>query len=80
MEKKIEHGIVTWDWKADIDVDQLNSVCERVCAFGGRPFFHEVNTYSDENALLVTNYKLSTEEAQAIWDKEYDSFEEDEEE
>ena len=52
--------LITWDWRASIDVLELQDVLKE---FG--IFVSEVNTYSDEYAIVISESQITPKEADA---------------
>ena len=61
------NSVVTWDWKEQVDVDQLNRAL-RDAGFTGS--VHEVFTNSDQYALVVSDKEITEDEALELWHQE----------
>ena len=66
-QRKRQTSIVSWDWKDQLDVDQLNQAL-RAAGFEGS--VTEVFTNSDQFAIVVSPVEIDADEALDIYEKE----------
>lgn len=64
-----EHHVLSWDWREQIDLDDLATAVREVS--GGRAHVTQVDTGSDQYAIVVADRKLTHDEAvaahEAVW-------------
>lgn len=61
------HRILSWDWKEQPDLDQLREALREVS--GGTVHLHEVDTGSDQFAVVLTDREWSDDEVQLGYDR-----------
>ena len=68
------HHIITWDWRQQPDVEELNNALEDIISNGYPPTVYTADTASDEYAWVVSsNCGLIPKEVQEIfnnWERE----------
>lgn len=69
MKKELKADVMIWDYKEQIDIDELNRILR---GFGFPGAIRQVDTDSDSYALVITNNNASQDKAQEIFDKETD--------
>lgn len=57
--------VMTWDWKEQLDLEELDRAVRK--ASGGLARVHEIDTCSDEFAIVVADHRVTPDEAQAAW-------------
>lgn len=61
----MSHRILSWDWREQPDMEQFGKVVEELS--GGRVHLHEVNTGSDQYAVVLTDENLPFAEVDAVY-------------
>jgi hypothetical protein len=56
---------LSWDWRGQPDLDQLARIVLDVS--GGTVHVHQVDTGSDDYAIVVSDRPLTDGEAYAVW-------------
>lgn len=65
MAKK-SYSIIIWDWKEQVDIDELNAAIKR-----GHIYFHEGNYDGDSYVLIASAEKLTKKQIAEIERKEF---------
>ena len=66
--------VMTWDWKEDTDLNQLDQMVRAVS--GDRAYIYDVITDSDQRACVVSPRKLTDEEVLAVYRERFAEEEE----
>lgn len=64
-----ETGLTIWDWKEQVDVDELNTLLKRA---GFKGSINAVTTDDDQNAIIVSPDEITDEQAQEFYEVEYE--------
>lgn len=64
---RVSARVLWWDWREQPDLGALAKILTEVS--GGTVHLHEVDTCSDEYAVVISSAPLSAEEAVAAWEK-----------
>lgn len=62
---------ITWDWKGQPDVNELNATLKRA---GFKGSINAVETNGDQMALVVSPIPLSDKEAQEVYNQQHDDL------
>jgi hypothetical protein len=65
---KVQHEIITWDWKEQIDPEHLSEAIKKVYDGKNCPRIYEVDTGQDCYAIVVASSEMTEEQVQAAWD------------
>jgi hypothetical protein len=57
--------VLSWDWKEQIDLDDLDDAVRAASAGVAR--VHQIDTQSDQFAIVVADHRVTPEEADAAW-------------
>ncbi len=60
------HRILSWNWRGQPDLERLATALREVS--GGAVHLHEVDTGSDEYAIILSDRPLRPLEIDRIWD------------
>lgn len=58
--------VLTWDWRQQPDLDRLAAAIRDLT--GGNVGLHQVDTGSDEYAIVLADQLLTDAEARSIWE------------
>jgi hypothetical protein len=61
---KVRYGLVSWDWKEQIPLDQLAEVLAHI---DPRLHVYDVDTNSDTIAIVVSDQHLDEDQVRAAW-------------
>jgi hypothetical protein len=69
----INARIVTWDWKEQVDFDELRRVIAELS--GGQVHMAEVDTDSDQFAWVLADGPITSEQANEIYRRRWEEYE-----
>jgi len=72
MAAGVKHEIMTWDWKQQIDLEELNDAVETVFNGTDRPFIVRIDTQEDQYGIVVCEKQITEAEATKL----YEAYEE----
>lgn len=61
-----------WDYKEQPPMDEIGVYVESLSSLAMAIFWYEIDTQSSNYALVITNKKVSYEEALALWSTGWD--------
>ena len=69
MAKEVRQVILIWDWRDNIPLCDINDALADVANGEDCPGFHEVDTGSDQGAVIVTSIRITVVQAQEKWEE-----------
>ncbi len=62
--------LLTWDWRGQPNLQHLAKAVHDLS--GGRVSLYEVDTGSDQYAIVLADEPLTAEQAASVWDAQFD--------